>query len=377
MSLESFSIKTESKEINLDTIEMDLDEDSDRLDSNFIRNVMETLELLTSRIMQLQIQVEENKLSTSAPRGKVELGNEMFCGDTHGRRKGGKRSIDINRLRKTLRRQAHERLGIDVKQPCGTWPSIDRKTSERYDANELPELGPTLQDFVLDWEAPGLTKWTRDCVTLFSHEFCSLHRSQAFPELRFVPVSAATVKESFRDYVLYLKRRYLKEQTNPRSAAKERADADRRSRIANRRRQLLGRRLALMHHHKFPEDSIKMVEGLDIDGMSSEQSEGDVGSAREFRIKQLPWRSPDLTAFLHRIDKLPTKNGDNKILRQRSNERRRVTADLRSTRRLPISGLPVNLYRSEWLQGLSERDQKRLNVVDKAFKFPKIDDYCR
>lgn len=142
-------------------------------------------------------------------------------------------------------------------------------------------------------------------------------------------------------------------------------------------KQLFGRRLALLRHHGFPDDSIGMLQELDIEGMSSEESDGETGERRVFKIKKLPWRSPDLTAFLHRIDDFPLKNTNNKVLRRRYVRRERLLKDIESDERPAVPGLNTNLYRSEWLQRQDKRGTSRLAVVDNVFELPKIDDFVK
>jgi hypothetical protein len=128
-----------------------------------------------------------------------------------------------------------------------------------------------------------------------------------------------------------------------------------------------------MTHHGFPAAAVSMVENLDLDGMSSEASEGEMGMARIFRIKKLPWRNPDLTTWLHRIDRLPLKNLHNSVLTKRSVQRERHFSDIVSTKRPPVVGLPRNLYNPHWLQRQDSRAQKRLAALDDDFDLPSID----
>jgi hypothetical protein len=121
--------------------------------------------------------------------------------------------------------------------------------------------------------------------------------------------------------------------------------------------------------------TIQMIEHLEIDGMSSEDSEGEVGTHRTFKIKKLPWRSQELTTFLHRVDELPTKNAQNGILRRRTVHRFRLIKDIESVSRSPVERLCENLYNGEWLKGQDDRNRKRLGVVDSPFIIPRIDDY--
>jgi hypothetical protein len=118
-----------------------------------------------------------------------------------------------------------------------------------------------------------------------------------------------------------------------------------------------------------------MVETLDIDAMSSEESEGEVGMERRFRVKKLPWRNLELATWLHRIDALPTKNAANSVLTKRRTHRLREHSDIISRQRPALSGMPVNFYQAEWLQAQDSRTAKRLGAVEQPFILPAIDQF--
>jgi hypothetical protein len=133
--------------------------------------------------------------------------------------------------------------------------------------------------------------------------------------------------------------------------------------------------MALLRHHEFPEGSIQLLEHLDIDGMSSEESVGEPGTRRTYKIKKLPWRDQEFTAWLQRIDGLPLKNAQQSILPRRSDYRTRMVSDLVSESRPPVSGLPSSLYKAEWLQNRNPKFLEKLKVQDVKFSLPQIDQY--
>jgi hypothetical protein len=120
-----------------------------------------------------------------------------------------------------------------------------------------------------------------------------------------------------------------------------------------------------------PIGTISFVEQLDLDGMSSEESDGEIGGDREFLIKRLPWRSAQVTAWLHKVDKLPTKNSNNEVLTRRATYRKRIEADIESVNRRPVPCLPKNMYSQTWLQAQGERACKKLGVKDVSISLPK------
>lgn len=116
-----------------------------------------------------------------------------------------------------------------------------------------------------------------------------------------------------------------------------------------------------------------MVRELGIDGMSSEDSEGEIGTERVFQIKKLPWRDQEVTSWLRRLDGMPHKNNRNEVLKGILYRRKRVPSDLETIRRGPVNRLPQNLYRRDWLKAQSTRSLKRLGAKDVNLVLPKID----
>jgi hypothetical protein len=140
-------------------------------------------------------------------------------------------------MQKTLREYAQERLDIDVKASIETWPVADHDTAQKYNEQVAHVQGPTNSSFIMDWSCPGWTQWSKDCATIFAHDFSAQIQGGAFPLLRG-QIGHDSIKNAFRDYIKYLKRRYTKESADPVHAAAEKAKADKRSRSVNRREQV-------------------------------------------------------------------------------------------------------------------------------------------
>lgn len=129
-----------------------------------------------------------------------------------------------------------------------------------------------------------------------------------------------------------------------------------------------------MKHHNFPKAAVDLVESLDMEGVSSEESEGEIGEHRIYKVKALPWRNPQLTAWLHRIDTLPTKNSLGAVMSKRVTHRCRQGSDLVSEERPPVPDLHRNMYEPNWLQKRPARFAKQL-CVDSEFTLPALDPY--
>lgn len=131
-----------------------------------------------------------------------------------------------------------------------------------------------------------------------------------------------------------------------------------------------------MEHHNVPKPAVDLVEALDMEGISSEESEGEIGEDRTYKVKALPWRNPQLTAWLHRIDRLPIKNRLGAVMSKRTTYRRRQDSDLVSEERPPVPSLHRNMYEPNWLQKRPPRFSKQL-CVDGDFTLPALDPYGR
>jgi hypothetical protein len=132
-----------------------------------------------------------------------------------------------------------------------------------------------------------------------------------------------------------------------------------------------------MKHHGLPSGVIDLVKMLGINGMSSESSDGDIGgNDRTYLVKRLPWRSDELTTWLHRIDALPRKNRVGVNLTHYTVSRKRELSDLESVRP-PRRRLPVNFYDREWMSQQDDRSRARLGINVHVFNLPKLDQFLR
>lgn len=135
----------------------------------------------------------------------------------------------------------------------------------------------------------------------------------------------------------------------------------------------------MVKHHHFPDIAVEILEKLDKAGMSSEDSDGEpgtgTGTGRTFRIKRLPWRSSELTEWLHRIDNMPTKNANGAVLAKMAVYRNRISSDIESQARSPVHRLPRRFYRAEWMRLQSKRAVKEFAVSGVDVSLPKIDEF--
>jgi hypothetical protein len=139
-------------------------------------------------------------------------------------------------------------LGINVKSSTDTWNAADYATATEYNLGVSQANGPTIENFVMDWECRGLTQWLKDCTVLFGYDFLDQHKAHTFPLIKGMIIDIGVVKSSFCDYILYLKRQYNTDDATQTDAADQRAKAKRSARSLGRRRQVCSYEMFYTHY---------------------------------------------------------------------------------------------------------------------------------
>jgi hypothetical protein len=127
--------------------------------------------------------------------------------------------------------------------PYRQWPVPSEDVIAKYNSGVSQSEGPTKEHFVIDWQISGITRWTRDCATLFAHEFCTQHEAGLLPLLPArMSITVAEVKHRVCCYVRYLKREYSlfvnREEDDDDETPPEKEVALQKSRDGSRRRQV-------------------------------------------------------------------------------------------------------------------------------------------
>ncbi|PVF90950.1 hypothetical protein CPB86DRAFT_720344 [Serendipita vermifera] len=272
-----------------------------------------------------------------------------------------------------MRGYARERLGIEGLEDVADWPTPDDDVAINYNTNVPHVVGPTEEELIIDWGITGRTSWTKACADIFARDFCSQHENGSFPLIQGHDVEKSEIKQFFLIYVVGLKRKYKRASEDPIAAKEQQATANQRARSLNRRKQVHNRRVKLLQHHGFQPEAIQVVNDLGVDGMSSEESDGEIGStSRTFKIKRLRWRSRDITAFLHQVDELPTRNSENRNLFRLAPSRTRVIKDIDSLNRSAVGGLHKNIYDPDWLNQQDQRKKDELHPRESLFDIPRV-----
>lgn len=271
----------------------------------------------------------------------------------------GESTIQNRGLLKTyIKEHAVYFLGIRDREAPEQWPSPTATSIQDINKAQWPVDRLVLGDIpnenlTLDWANPGLTNWTKHVTAAFVADFLSEYRGKSFP-LKEDPNTGEIIRIFIR-FVLHLKAIFVKHRDKlPISNRDE--QARRKARKRSRRRQ-----------YEIPGPSLKALHLLGADGMSSEDSEGEVGQKdRQYRVKRLPWRSSAVTRWLHSIDQLPL---DERYTRNR------IISDLQSDRCTPPRNLPRSFYDRDWLESRSHFFGDTLHIAEETMDFPSLAPY--
>lgn len=278
-------------------------------------------------------------------------------------------SLEQAHLKEAVRRHARLRLGVQDLRTPESWPQADMNAVADFEGDRTYfHPGLLMKSLRLDWDNPGLSLWTRAVANVFEVDFRLEYEIGSFPELSGVP-DGGIVATIFLNYVKGLKRVHKLRQFHFEPALKEARRRSSRSR--ERRVKLWKRRLDRIKTHNLSAFAMEMITTLGIDGMSSDDSEGEIGSKhRLLRRKNLPWRSPGLTKWLHHIDLLP-KDSATSARWQAGRPQRLIRLDdprISVRCRIPV-GLPSSFYDRNWISMAGspvpyrEDDDRRLEVL--------------
>ena len=107
-----------------------------------------------------------------------------------------------------------------------------------------------------------------------------------------------------------------------------------------------------------------MLEALGVDGMSSDEEEK-VQDGIQYRILTPGWRAPMLTPWLRMFDAIyrhyRLENHANDM--RGAFPRRRVATSAESASRRFVAGLPINAYRTTWLE-------RQLDIANRVHPAP-------
>lgn len=95
----------------------------------------------------------------------------------------------------------------------------------------------------------------------------------------------------------------------------------------------------------------RMLEALGVHGMSSDEEEKVEGQI-QYRILAPRWRAPMLTPWLRTFDAIYRyyRLEDNGNDMRGTMPRRRIPTTVESTSRGFVAGLPINAYKTNWLE---------------------------
>lgn len=272
-------------------------------------------------------------------------------------------------LKGSIKEHAMYFLGIRHGESPNQWPvpnptSVQEINKSQRLMDHVPLGDRPNEKLSLDWANSGLTNWTKYVAAAFVADFLSENREKSF-SLKEDP-DLGEILRIFIRFVLHLKAVFVK---RPNGSPISNVDeyAKKRARKRSRRRQILKLRVSIVSQYEIPGQALKALHLLGIDGMSSEESEGEVGQKdRQYRVKKVPWRSSAITHWLHSIDQLP--------LDERY-KRSRIPSDLQSDRCTPPSHLPLSFYNWDWLESRSPLFRDTLDITEETIDLPDLAPY--
>lgn len=311
---------------------------------------------LTETVQRLQISVDHFQ----ARRSTVVAYSDDFGSEWD------KKSVVGRALEKYVKEHAIKVLGLNDKVIESEWTLL---ASELFASSS--DIRPSEWELRIDWDEKGLTPWTKHIAVIFAARFLQEHRLGSFPLLQD-SVEPGEVVQAFLKAIHELKGVYHRTHSAKRHRRETRWDTSHRSRSRSRRVQLLNTRKRRLKGAHLSGDALEILMLLGEGGMSSEDSEGVPGCPdRRYFVKQLPWRAPSLTAWLHQIDSLPLIYARHYFSRTYQ-ERARIPSQLLSTNCQPPSGLPVSFYCEEWLASRSEWVLAKLRIMGQRLLLPTI-----
>lgn len=112
---------------------------------------------------------------------------------------------------------------------------------------------------------------------------------------------------------------------------------------------------------------LKLLEYLDVDGMSSEESGEEEIATDIFHVKRLPWRR-DMGKQLALIDKQRLK--DKEVYSRRGAKPGiRFRDKVITSQREPKIGMPKACYNKEWLKDQTPTCRRSLEISDKKLEW--------
>ncbi|KAG8830692.1 hypothetical protein FRC17_004412 [Serendipita sp. 399] len=313
-------------------------------------------EELVNLVMALRLEVQRLKAETDVP--------------SKSPRKASRHHSEAeNRLQDELRKHTKECLKLEGSPQ--QWNRANSARVENFNQNPVQGDGPSDNYLLMDWDNPGQTRWTKEVASVLARSFFAKIAAREVP-IVLGTLTRQQCERALLTHIAYLKGKYAKSSIDEEEDKSANEARLKKARRYSRLKQLLDRRLALAEHHGYPDGAIKLIKDLGLQGMSSEESEGEVGGSRTYEIKRLPWRADVLSEWLHHIDRLSAVNLHQCVLYRRSYARNRRLSLMSSESRLPVVGLPHNLYDPTWLKHLGNSGRLRLRPQPQEFPLPNV-----
>ncbi|KAF9642160.1 hypothetical protein BDM02DRAFT_3105986 [Thelephora ganbajun] len=202
----------------------------------------------------------------------------------------------------------------------------------------------TAQQFKLHLVGTTCHPWNISATRVFADHFLTTHADK-YPDVWGVH---GMVLRKTRAYIKSLIRSFNQNRHGDdlkRATKQAKNQRERKTNLYHRRRDI-----TFEYPQMAPQQ--QMLEVLGVDGMSSDEEEK-VEDGIQYQILTPRWRAPMLTPWLRMFDAIYRHHRleDNASDMRGSLPRRRVATSSESTSKRFVPGLPINAYRTDWLEG--------------------------
>ncbi|KAH9478871.1 hypothetical protein JR316_0009333 [Psilocybe cubensis] len=336
--------------------------------------------------------------SASAPKGRYSS-NVSFMREAKKGTRGGKGALEKDD--KEVRKQYLALVRSVVKRKFGIERDADFVNHIppspgdiiRFETTKSPEDGPQIADLRIDMKGEISSKWNEELVSILV-TFATNRKVSQFPDLPHRPQDylaqmflqklerARTFWRNHQPKATELGTIETDAERKARVEAKRKKDEKRNRRNSRRASKYTDRLFTVQRMIEESEKRgdtamfnlwsrlLSLLEALEEDGMSSEDSEANDGDT-VYHVRQMSYRR-NVDRHMELID-TETKRYRRNVSTQGSNKSRRIRGEDLPSLRKPFIGKPRSLYGPAWIKQQTQTTINRLKIPEKhPFKFFEI-----
>ncbi|KZT04093.1 uncharacterized protein LAESUDRAFT_658585 [Laetiporus sulphureus 93-53] len=258
----------------------------------------------------------------------------------------------IRSFKAKIRMHASEMLGCTfIDSPI---PVASDKEAQAFEQHKHP--GPSRADFRLHLSGSLTSKWNKQAAAVFSEEFINLGFSDHHND--------KDIKHMFSVHLATLRAQYKKQLTGTEEPTQVEFDRQTEDNREHRRRALRERRSSAVSAHSHLARFQNLWDTIPYTAMSGDESDHSRGKVRYVvltlsGIREMAVVFDWMHLWCRFTPEGRPKHGAFPRYRRRGSMRLERGA-------LPVKGLPVNCYDTQWLAGLDLEDRHSLNIQPAA-----------